>query len=58
MWHDPIVDEVRKIRDEHAARFDYDLRRIFADLREQEQKSGREYVTRPAKRPAPSVRSK
>jgi hypothetical protein len=29
MWTDPIVDEVRKVRDEHAARFDYYLGRIF-----------------------------
>jgi hypothetical protein len=50
MWQDPIVEEVRKARDEHAARFDYDLERIFADLREQEHKIGREYVTLPPKR--------
>ena len=25
MWEDPIVEEVRKIREEHAARFGYDL---------------------------------
>jgi hypothetical protein len=41
---------VRKARDEHAARFDDDLERIFADLREQERKIGREYVTLPPKR--------
>jgi uncharacterized protein (DUF433 family) len=34
---DPIVDEVRRVRDEHAARFNYDLRAIFADLRRSEQ---------------------
>jgi hypothetical protein len=50
MWHDPIVEEVRKAREEHAARFDFDLKRIFADLGEQERKSGREYVTLPPKR--------
>jgi len=36
MWKDPIVEEVRKIREEHAARFDYDLKRIFDDLKEME----------------------
>jgi hypothetical protein len=50
MWQDPIVEEVRKARDERAARFDYDLERIFADLREQERKIGREYVTLPPER--------
>lgn len=58
MWNDPIVDEVRKIRDEHAARFGYDLKRIFADLREQERKSDRQYVTRPPKRPIAPARAR
>lgn len=30
---DPIVDEVRRIRDEYAARFDYDLNAIYDDLK-------------------------
>lgn len=30
---DPIVEEVRKIRDEHARKFDYDLNRICEDFR-------------------------
>lgn len=52
MWKDPIVEEVRAVRETHAAKFDYDLKRIFADLKEQERKSGREYVSLPAKRVA------
>ena len=58
MWQDPIVEEVRKARDEHAAKFDYDLKRIFADLKEQEKRSGRQYVTLPPKRPAEAIRSR
>ena len=58
MWQDPIVEEVRKARDEHAAKFDYDLKRIFEDLREQERRSGREYVTLPPTRLAETVRGK
>jgi hypothetical protein len=50
VWQDPIVEEVRKTREEHAAKHGYDLERIFADLKEQEKKSGREYVTLPPKR--------
>jgi len=34
---DPIVEEVRRIRQEHAARFDYDLEAIFADLKRSEE---------------------
>ena len=45
MWDDPIVEEVRKAREEHAARFDYDLTRIFQDLKEQEAKSGHKVVS-------------
>ena len=51
MWNDPIVEEVRKVREEHAARFDYDLEKIFRDLKEQERKSGRKVVSLPPKRP-------
>ena len=25
MWEDPVVEAVRKVRDAHAAQFDYDL---------------------------------
>jgi hypothetical protein len=32
MWNDPIIDEIYKARDQHAAKFDYDVRRIFDDL--------------------------
>jgi hypothetical protein len=47
-WVDPIVEEVRRIRDEHAARFDYDIHRICEDVRreqELDQAAGVEYVT-------------
>jgi hypothetical protein len=37
MSEDPIVQEVRRIRQEHAARFDYDLKAIFADLKRTEE---------------------
>ncbi|MFB1486589.1 MULTISPECIES: hypothetical protein [unclassified Thiocapsa] len=33
MWTDPIVDELHRIREEHAARFNFDLGAIVADLR-------------------------
>ena len=52
-WEDPIVAEVRRIRDAHAARFNYDLRAIFEDIKERERKSGRTYVSFPPKRLSP-----
>jgi hypothetical protein len=54
MWEDPIVAEVRKIREEHAARFNYDLHAICEDLKEQERKSGRTFVSYPARRITPA----
>ena len=44
-WSDPIVDEVRRVRDAYAARFNYDLRAIYRDLKEQEKRSGRKLVS-------------
>ena len=32
MNEDPVVAEVRRIREERASRFDYDIHKIFVDL--------------------------
>ena len=53
-WRDPIVDEVRRARDAYAARFNYDLRAIYRDLKEQEQRSGRQIVSYAKAATAPS----
>ena len=42
---DPIVDEVRRVRDAHAARFNYDLRAIFKDIKEQQIRCGLKFVS-------------
>jgi hypothetical protein len=42
---DPIVEEVRRIRDAHAAKFNYDPDAIFRDIKEKEKRSGRKYVS-------------
>ncbi len=44
--NDPIVEEVRKFRDEHARKFNYDLNAICADLMEKQQRSGHVLVRR------------
>jgi hypothetical protein len=51
MTRDPIVEEVRRARQRHAARFNYDLQAIFKDLKEKEKASGRRLVSYPPKRP-------
>lgn len=42
---DHIVEEVRRIREEHAAQFDYDVDAIFADLKRVEAESKRPHVS-------------
>lgn len=37
MWNDPIVEELHRIREAHAARFGHDLRAIAEDLKKLEQ---------------------
>lgn len=49
MWEDPIVNEIRKIREIHAARFNYDLQAIYRDLKKQEKSSGRTFVSYPSR---------
>ncbi len=52
--NDPIVDEVRRVRDAHAARFNYDLNAIFQDIKEREKKSGLKFVQGVARQPMPN----
>lgn len=42
--NDHIVNEVRKIRDELAKKFNYDVDKIFSDLREKQKKYGSRIV--------------
>jgi hypothetical protein len=50
MVNDPIVEEIRKFRDEHAARFNYDLDAIFDDIKRSERELGLPLVTLPPNR--------
>jgi hypothetical protein len=38
MRTDPIVDEIHRIRQAHAKRFNYDVSAIFADIRKRQAK--------------------
>lgn len=44
MWQDPIVAEIRACRDAHAAQYNYDLKAIYAALKELEQQDSRPKV--------------
>lgn len=43
--NDPIVTEVRRIREQRAAKFGFDPKRMMADARRRERSSGRKVVT-------------
>jgi len=51
MWQDPIVEEIHRIRDEYAKKFNYDLHEICEDLRKKQSISGRKTVSRPSRQP-------
>ena len=46
---DPIISEVRAVREAHAARFGYDIAAIFRNIRAMQDESKREYVRFPAR---------
>lgn len=51
MNDDPIVDEVRQVRDEYSKKFEYDLDSICRDLQKKQERPGKQIVSFPPKRP-------
>jgi hypothetical protein len=51
LMKDPIVNEVRQIRDRLAAKFDYDLAGILRDAQRRERKSGHKLLHLKPRRP-------
>ena len=54
MSRDPIVDEVRAVREKLAAKFNFDVRAIGEDARKRQAKSGHRVISPRPKRPAAS----
>jgi hypothetical protein len=55
MTADLIVEEIRRLRDAYAKRFNYDIKAMFEDLKKEQRASGRKVVslsTRPGPSPA------
>ncbi|HAX78386.1 MAG TPA: hypothetical protein DCY88_21815 [Cyanobacteria bacterium UBA11372] len=50
MWQDEILEEIHRIREEHAKSFNYDLDAMFADWRKKQAESGRQVVSLTPKR--------
>jgi 5'-3' exonuclease len=38
-WRDPIVEEIHRFREEYAKKFNYDLEKMFLDLKRQEEET-------------------
>ncbi len=49
MIDDPIVEDIHKVRQEYAKKFNYDIAAICADYREREKHSKHKLVTLPPK---------
>jgi hypothetical protein len=50
MWHDPIVEEIHKIREALAAQFQYDVQALGKFFQAQQVEEHREVVTRTPRR--------
>ncbi len=51
MWVDEIVEETRKAREEYAAKFEYDIEAIVADVLEKEKQSEHPVISLPRRQP-------
>ncbi|WP_413038678.1 hypothetical protein [Roseofilum sp. SID3] len=51
MWRDEILEEIYRIREEHARAFNYDLKAICDDLRKRQATSDRKIISKPLREP-------
>lgn len=49
MWKDEVLEEIYRIREEHAKSFNYDLQAICDDLRKKQSNSDRRTISTPLK---------
>jgi len=45
MWTDPIIEELHKIRKDHAAKFNFNLLAIVRDYQKLQEQSGKKVVS-------------
>ncbi len=55
MWEDPIVKEVRDIRKELSAHFNFDVHAIFEDLRKKQSTIGLNIIRHKSRKKAEKV---
>jgi hypothetical protein len=51
MWKDPIVEEVRMLREQYASQFNHDIERIFIDIQKRQAQIGKKLVSFPPRVP-------
>ncbi len=44
-WNDEIVEEVRRVRNEHAEKFNFDISAICADIRQKQARGNRKVIS-------------
>lgn len=47
MWSDPIVEETRKVRDEIAAKYNYDVKALGEYYKTKQESEGKPFVSHP-----------
>ena len=57
MQNDPIVEEIHRIREQIAAKFNYDLKAIVRDAQRRQHESGAKVVRREPRRVEPGPNS-
>jgi hypothetical protein len=45
MWKDPIVEEIRRLREQYASQFNYDIDSLFRDIQKRQDKAGKKLVS-------------
>ena len=58
MFNDPVVEEVRRVRDKLAARFDYNIEAIVENARKEQEASGQKTFSFPPRKPKTSQAKK
>jgi hypothetical protein len=51
MWKDKIVEEVRNLREQYAAQFNFDMDAIFKDIQKRQKSTKRKRNSFPARKP-------
>jgi len=51
VYLDPILEELHRVRDEYASRFNYDLKAMYRDMKKREEQGEFKVVHRPPRPP-------